>query len=205
MKLNNEHPDGQAADVHVSDKLKGIGNTMEIRKASDTELNDVLRVEKDAFGYDKEANLVKDLLNDSSAKPYFSFLAFSNDRAVGHILFTSAQLKVTQNDVSISLLAPLAVIPEFQKQGVGGKLIEYGLQHLTTFDVDLVFVLGHPEYYPQYGFKPAGIQGFEAPYPIPEEHANAWMVQELRSGVIGSVSGKIRCADMLNKPQHWRE
>ncbi len=178
---------------------------MEIREASDSELNDVLRVENDAFGYDKEANLVKDLLGDSSAKPYFSFLAFSNDRAVGHILFTSAQLEGTQEDVSISLLAPLAVIPEFQKQGVGGKLIEHGLQHLTTFDVDLVFVLGHPEYYPQYGFKPAGIQGFEAPYPIPEEHANAWMVQELRPRVIGSVFGKVRCADMLNKPQHWRE
>ena len=185
--------------------MKGSGNTMEIREASDTELNDVLRVEKDAFGYDKEANLVKDLLSDSSAKPYFSFLAFNNDRAVGHILFTSAQLEGTQHDVSISLLAPLAVIPEFQKQGVGGKLIEHGLQHLTTFDVDLVFVLGHPKYYPQYGFKPAGLQGFDAPYPIPEEHADAWMVQELRSGVIGSVSGKIRCADMLNKPQHWRE
>ena len=56
---------------------------MEIREASDTELNDVLRVEKEAFGYDKEANLVKDLLGDSSAKPYFSFLAFSDDRAVG--------------------------------------------------------------------------------------------------------------------------
>jgi putative acetyltransferase len=186
-------------------KKKGIGNTMEIREASVTELDDVFRVEKDAFGYDKEANLVKDLLNDSSAKPYFSFLAFNNDRAVGHILFTSAQLEGTQHDTSISILAPLAVIPEFQKQGVGGKLIEHGLQHITNFGVDLVFVLGHPEYYPKYGFNPAGIQGFEAPYPIPEEHANAWMVQELRLGVLGSVSGKIRCADMLNKPQHWRE
>jgi putative acetyltransferase len=185
--------------------MKGVFNTMEIREALDTDLKDVLRVEKDAFGYDKEANLVNDLLGDSSAKPYFSFLAFSNNRAVGHILFTSAQLEGNQHDVSISLLAPLAVVPEFQKQGVGRKLIEHGLQHLTNFGVDLVFVLGHPEYYPQYGFKTAGIQGFDAPYPIPEEHANAWMVQELRPGVIGSVSGKIRCADMLNKPQHWRE
>ena len=170
---------------------------IEIKESSDKELNDVLRVEKDAFGYDKEANLVQDLLSDSSAKPLFSFLAFKNDSAVGHILFTSAKLEGAQHDVSISLLAPLAVIPEYQKQGVGGKLIEHGLQYLKTFGIELVFVLGHPEYYPKYGF--------EAPYPIPEEHANAWMVQELRAGVIGRVSGKIRCADMLNKPQHWRE
>jgi putative acetyltransferase len=83
--------------------------------------------------------------------------------------------------------------------------IEKGLRHLTKTGVDLVFVLGHPEYYPRYGFKPAGHLGFEAPYPIPDEHADAWMVQALRPGVIGSVSGKVRCADELNMPEHWRE
>ena len=178
---------------------------MNIREASDSDLNDVLLVEKEAFGYDKESNLVKDLLSDPSAKPLYSLLAFNDDRAVGHVLFTSARLENTQNGGLISILAPLAVIPDFQKIGVGGKLIDGGLQHLANSGVDLVFVLGHPDYYPRYGFKPAGVQGFEAPYPIPEEHANAWMVQELHPGVIGSVSGKVRCADMLNKPEHWRE
>lgn len=178
---------------------------MIIREASELDLNDVLLVEKEAFGYDKESNLVKDLLSDLSAKPFCSLLAFDDDKAVGHILFTSARLEGSQNDTSISLLAPLAVIPDFQKQGVGGKLIEHGLKHLANSGVGLVFVLGHPDYYPRYGFKPAGVQGFEAPYPIPEEHANAWMVQELHPGVIGGISGKVRCADMLNKPEHWRE
>jgi putative acetyltransferase len=178
---------------------------MKIRETTDSDFNDVFLVEKDAFRYDKEANLVKDLLSDSSAKPLYSFLAFNNDRAVGHILFTLARLEGVQNGSSISLLAPLAVIPDFQKQGVGGELIKHGLQHLTNSGVDLVFVLGHPGYYPRYGFKPAGVEGFEAPYPIPEEHANAWMVQELRPGVIGRVSGKVKCANMLNKPEHWRE
>ena len=174
-------------------------NKIQIREAMKADLNDVLLVERLAFGYDKEAELVRDLLYDSSAKPLYSLLAFNTGKAVGHILFTSARLEGTQNGASI------AVLPEFQKQGVGGKLIESGLQHLTNAGVDLVFVLGHPGYYPRYGFKPAGGQGFEAPYPIPEEHANAWMVQELRQGVIGSVSGKVKCADMLNKPEHWRE
>ncbi|MFH1982916.1 MAG: N-acetyltransferase [Pseudomonadota bacterium] len=178
---------------------------MKIRKASDSDLTDVLFVEKTAFGYDKEANLVKDLLSDPSAKPTFSFLAFSDDRAVGHVLFTSATLDGAKPGATISLLAPLAVIPEFQNQGVGGRLISHGLRRLTTAGVDLVFVLGHPGYYPRYGFRPAGVQGFEAPYPIPEVHADAWMVQALRPGVIGKVAGKVRCADMLNKPEHWRE
>ena len=76
---------------------------------------------------------------------------------------------------------------------------------MSESGVELVFVLGHPEYYPRHGFTPAGALGFEAPYPIPDEHAEAWMVQELRPGVIGSVCGRVICADMLNKPEHWHE
>ena len=69
----------------------------------------------------------------------------------------------------------------------------------------MVFVLGHPMYYPKHGFCVAGKHGFDAPYPIPDEHADAWMIQELRSGVIGSVRGRVQCSDVLNQPQHWRE
>jgi hypothetical protein len=52
---------------------------------------------------------------------------------------------------------------------------------------------------------PAGVLGFEAPYPIPDEHAGAWMVQALKDGVIGRFKGKVRCAVVLDQPQHWRE
>lgn len=55
------------------------------------------------------------------------------------------------------------------------------------------------------GFSPAALLGFQAPYPIPNEHADAWMVQPLRPDVIGSVTGKVICSDELNKPEHWRE
>jgi putative acetyltransferase len=186
-------------------KTKNGCKKMQIREAVETELNDVLLIERLAFGYDKEAELVRDLLHDPSANPVLSLLAFKNDRAVGHILFTTARLSDTQDTASIVILAPLAIVPDAQKQGIGGKLIEHGLALLSRSGVDLVFVLGHPEYYPRYGFKPAGDLGFEAPYPKPDVHANAWMVQALRLGVIGSVSGKVICADALNKPEHWRE
>ena len=83
--------------------------------------------------------------------------------------------------------------------------IKEGLNQLRNSGVDLVFVLGHPEYYPRFGFTPAGVLGFEAPYPIPDEHAGAWMVQELKQGVIGRVKGKIQCSEVLNQSQHWRE
>jgi putative acetyltransferase len=177
---------------------------MIIREALNSDLEDVLCVERAAFGSDEEANLVRDLLGDASAEPIVSLLAFIEDRAVGHILFTGARL-MPEARLSISLLAPLAVVPDAQKQGVGRRLVEYGLRVLGTSGVDLVFVLGYPEYYTRWGFEPAGSLGFDAPYPIPEEHADAWMVKALRPGVIGAHRGKVVCAVQLNRPEYWRE
>ena len=95
--------------------------------------------------------------------------------------------------------------PDSPGQGVGGHLIEEGLRRLSASGVDLVFVLGHPDYYPRHGFRPAGALGFKAPYPIPDKNADAWMVQELRPGLIGTVRGTVVCADALDKPEYWRE
>jgi putative acetyltransferase len=107
--------------------------------------------------------------------------------------------------VQVSFLAPLAVVPKFQRQGIGGALIKKGLEILSKSGVDLVFVVGHPQYYPRHGFIPASKLGFEPTYPIPKEVADAWMVQALRSGIIGFVFGKVICCDVMNKPEVWRE
>ncbi len=177
---------------------------MIIRKALESDLNDVLYVERAAFGSEDEANLVKDLLTDTSAQPIVSLLAYKENQAVGHVFFTRAQLE-KKSQLSIYILAPLAVVPEYQKKGVGTKLTEDGLYFLSDSGVDLVFVLGHPEYYPRFGFKPAGKYGFDAPYPIPEKDSDAWMVKTLRPNLISNCSGKVVCADKLNKPEYWRE
>jgi len=179
-----------------------------IRKTTESDLQDVLHVEKQAFGNEKGleiADLVHGLISDPSAMPLLSLLAVNDDQAIGHVLFTKARLSPSKEATSAVILAPLAVIPDAQSQGVGGKLIKEGLRLLSESGVDLVFVLGHPDYYPRHGFNPAGVQGFEAPYLIPEDHANEWMVQELRPGVIGSLSGRVICANVLNRPEHWRE
>lgn len=178
---------------------------MNIREATVEDLDDVLEVERLAFGHDKEAELVNELLVDQTARPLISLLAYAGDRAVGHVLFSSASLIDSQNELKISLLAPLAVVPDMQGVGIGGILIQRGLETLKESGVELVFVLGHPGYYPKHGFSPAGVLGFEAPYPIPVEHADAWMVKGLQPGVIGSASGTVTCAEALQKPEHWRE
>jgi len=181
---------------------------LDIRKSTEADRSDIERIHTKAFGEEKGpeiVQLVNGLFDDTTAKPFLSLVAVEKDQLVGHILYTKAVLKGTDTPVSIRLLAPLAVLPEAQAQGVGRKLIEEGLDHLREAGVDLVFVLGHPDYYPRCGFMPAGVLGFEAPYPIPEEHAGAWMVQALKDSVIGRVKGKVLCAEVLDQPQHWRE
>lgn len=177
--------------------------SIKIRNTTNTDLDDILRINRTAFGQDEEADLVVDLLEDDSARPLVSLLALDGDIAVGHILFT--RVRLGDDGPAAALLAPMAVVPGIQKTGIGGRLIRAGLEQLRVSGVELVFVLGWPDYYPRHGFKPAGEQAFEAPYSIPAEVAGAWMVLELKPGVIETTGGKVRCADKLNRPELWRE
>ena len=177
---------------------------MNIRQTTQADLKDIMFVEKAAFKRDEEVNLTVDLLVDPSAKPLLSLMAYVENQPVGHILFTKGTL--TNNpDVTLSFLAPLAVIPKFQRQGIGGALIHRGVEILTKANLDLIFLLGHPNYYPKFGFKPASKFGFDPTYPIPSEVADAWMVKALKPNIIGRFSGKVICCDTMNKPEIWRE
>jgi len=180
---------------------------IQIRETNSNDFNDIMLVEERAFGYVKEAQLTADLLSDETAEPTLSLLAFDGEKAVGHILFTRVYIREMNTEQPlIHILAPLAVIPEYQKQGVGGLLINEGLQKLKEKGSEMVFVLGHMEYYPKFGFIPdAKKLGYVAPYPIPKEYANAWMVQSLNPKGFIIDKGNIVCSKELNKPEHWRE
>ena len=178
-----------------------------IRQSTPDELNTVLQVELDAFSNDAEIQtLVTDLFSDQTAFPLISLLAFDEHKPVGHVYFSTARLEGASADMRVMLLAPLAVARSHQKQGVGQALIHRAFEEALKFDVDLVFVLGHPTYYPQCGFTPAGQRGFNAPYPIAEKDAGAWMVIALSEGAIERAGGgRVHCAQSLMKPQYWRE
>ena len=181
---------------------------MKIRRSTESDRIAIHGIHTSAFGQKQGqeiVGLVNDLLDDESAKPLLSLVAEADGKLVGHILFTAARLQPEDQEVSVRILAPLAVSGDFQGEGLGGMLITEGLRQLAESGAGLVFVLGHPNYYPKFGFQTAGVLGFEAPYPIPPEHADAWMVQELRAGVIGSIGGRVQCSEVLNQPQHWRE
>lgn len=179
---------------------------IELKTTDDQDIDDIITVEKNAFGYNKEANLVLELLEDKSAEPMLSLLAYHQGRAVGHILFTAVRIEGQPTSPLMHILAPLAVTPDYQRQGVGGLLINAGIQKLREMGSKAVFVLGHKEYYPRYGFQPdAGQLGFAAPFPITDKYRECWMMQVISPEGLTSGGGKIQCAEMLNKPQHWRD
>ena len=144
---------------------------MKILEATTNDTNEVLNIIRQAFGNEKEPQLVSDMLSDPSAEPKLSLLASINEQCVGHILFTAVRLIGAQTSLKASILAPLAIRPDFQGQGIGGALVKEGLRLLKGDGVDLVFVLGHIDYYPRFGFQTAGRLGFEAPF-----------LQDLRQG-----------------------
>ena len=175
-----------------------------IRGSNSSDLDSILAVERAAFGSEEEVELVRNLLNDPSAEPRLSLLAIQEQQAVGHILFTRAYLN-PEIDLKVSILAPLAVIPDYQKQGIGGRLIREGLTILKKEGVHLVFVLGHLSYYPLHGFIPAVPVGFEPPHYKPQEITDVWMVQPLSPTRWGSYQGRVICAETLDRLEYWRE
>jgi putative acetyltransferase len=174
-----------------------------IVQASAADTDAVLSVERAAFAREDEAELVAALLQDHTAQPSLSLLAFWENKPAGHVLFTRVVLAGPSRQVPASILAPLAVVPELQRQGVGRALIEHGANLLAASGTQLLFVLGDPAYYTRCGFTPAVPHGLRAPYPIvPEE---AWMVRPLAPNILGSVTGVIACAESLAKPEYWHE
>ena len=128
-----------------------------IRPETNTDFAAVRHVNELAFGQPLEANLV-DALREN-AQPYISLVATNGNEVVGHIFFSPVTIEPNQQNVSIMGLAPMAVLPEFQRQGIGSQLVRAGLAECEGLGSDAVVVLGHPKFYPRFGFIPASRKG----------------------------------------------
>jgi putative acetyltransferase len=138
-----------------------------------------------AFGSPLEARLVDAL---RGPEDYLSLVAVIEGKVVGHILFTPVTLEPSV-DVRIAGLAPMAVRPEHQRSGVGGQLIRAGLDACRRRGYSAVAVLGHPEYYPRFGFVPGHTFGLTCEFPSPPE---AFMAIELVPDALSGMSGVVR-------------
>jgi putative acetyltransferase len=158
-----------------------------IRQEKPEDVAAVRRVNELAFEQPAEADLV-DKLRQACAEA-LSLVAV-DDGVVGHILFTPVVTGSGARRVSGMGLAPMAVAPDHQRQGIGSELVRRGLDMLRQRGCPFVVVVGHPEYYPRFGFEPASARGLVSQWDgIPDA---AFMVLILDGHVMAGVSGVAR-------------
>lgn len=160
---------------------------MTIRPETPEDLPGIHRVNELAFGQPAEANLV-DALRDE-ARPFLSLVAIQDGQVAGHICFTPVTIESEDGSFTAMGLAPMAVLPDLQSQGIGSDLVRRGLEECRRMGHDVVVVLGHPEYYPRFGFLPASRKGLRSEYPVPDE---VFMVAELSPGALAGRTGLVK-------------
>jgi putative acetyltransferase len=143
-----------------------------------------------AFGSEVEATLVDQLR--ANGKAIVSLVAVEDGQMVGHILFT----EVTLGDATIIGLAPLAVLPSHQKQGIGALLTNAGIEASRSAGYKAMVVLGHPEYYPRFGFVPASRFGIKSEYDVSDE---TFMALELQPGALANCAGVAKYQPEFNE------
>lgn len=160
---------------------------MNIRKEKDSDIEEIWKVNAEAFETEAEANLVN-ALRDSGIS-YISLIAEEGKEIVGHILFTPVELIGDNSGLKLMGLAPMAVMTRLQKKGIGSQLVKAGLESCLAQGYDAVVVLGHPEYYPKFSFVPSVKFGIKSEYEVPDE---AFMVLELTKGSLKGHQGIIK-------------
>lgn len=156
---------------------------MNVREERAQDRTGVRRVNLSAFETDAEANLVDALREQAS--PHVSLVAESDGEIVGHIMFSPVTLGEHVRP-TIMGLAPMAVLPGHQRQGIGSVLARAGLEGCRRLGCGAVVVLGHPSFYPRFGFRPASQFGVRCEYDAPDE---AFMLVELQEGCMRNVGG----------------
>jgi len=159
---------------------------MRIRPEERTDRAAVRAVNEAAFESSAEADLV-DVLRGTSSQ-LISLVAERDDVVVGHILFSGVTL-AGHPQLKLLGLGPMAVTPQHQRTGVGSALVREGLQQCKQRGVHAVVVLGHPEYYPRFGFVPASKYAIRCEYDVPDD---VFMIIELEAGALANASGVIR-------------
>lgn len=159
---------------------------MIIREEKITDKEYIWKVNQEAFNGVEEANLVN-ALRDSGC-PQISLVAEIDHEVVGHILFTPVTLSENHGDLKLIGLAPMAVLNRYQRKGIGTELVKAGLQRCKEQGYDAVVVLGHPTYYPRFGFVPAKQFGIRSEYDVPND---VFMILELTPGSLSGQHGTI--------------
>jgi putative acetyltransferase len=160
--------------------------TMEIRDERRSDISAIRGLTLAAFGREAEADLVDALRTE--AAPTISLVADDGPAIVGHIMFSPVTLAAGERLTAMGL-APMAVLPARQRCGIGSALVRAGLDRCRRLGFHAVVVLGHPRFYPRFGFVPASRFGIRSEYDVADD---VFMAMELEPGALAGASGAIR-------------
>lgn len=153
---------------------------IEIRPEQPHDLSAIREVNRQAFNQEQEGRIV-DALREHGGT-LLSMVAITDGLVVGHIMFSP----LTVGPVAGAALGPMAVLPHYQRQGIGSRLVERGLERLRDQGCPFVVVIGHPEFYPRFGFQRAADYRLTCAWDVPPE---AFMVTVLKPEMAGSLAG----------------
>ena len=165
---------------------------LEIRESRSNDATEIEQLYVDAFPDEDLLPLVRELLD--SGQNVISLVGIREDAIVGHVCFTFCHVEGGRDKVAV--LAPLAVTPTLQKQGIGSALVRTGFTHLENSEIGYVFVLGDPAYYSRFGFKAE--EKVSTPYPLPTEWHGAWQSIHL-------CGAEVPHQGRLSVPKPWRQ
>lgn len=177
-----------------------MNNFVIIRQETEKDFEQVLDVIRLAFqnmddSDHKEHLLVQRLRQSDSFIPQLSLLAETdNGKIVGHILLSEVKVVSEKTVWPLLAVAPLSVLPEFQRKGIGGMLIHEAHIRASTLGYGAAILLGHKDYYPRFGYRKASLFGIKLPFDAPDE---CCMVMELREGGLDGVHGLVCYPDVF--------
>ena len=163
----------------------GATNDVIVRAETATDHSMIRQVNEAAFGGADEADLVEALRMDAAV--LLSIVAESGGRVVGHVLFSRMSIDTSTGAIAAAALAPMAVLPSYQRHGIGGRLIRDGLEALRGSGERIVIVVGHPAFYPRFGFSTEQARFLEHPFP-----PDVFMALELSPGALDGIRGRVR-------------
>lgn len=143
-------------------------------------------------------SLAQELVSDTDEKDRYVFVALDGDAMIGCIIFS--RLRFDSADDAF-ILAPVAVATARQGEGVGQRLIRFGLERLKADGVKLVMTYGDPAFYAKVGFQPVAVDTIRPPFQLSQPQG--WLGQMLSGETIEPNAGTARCVEALNKPEYW--
>jgi len=169
-----------------------MSNNFIIQRERASDCSHICRVNQRAFESSEEAELVKTLRAEGSLR--HSLIALCGNNVVGHVAVANASISCNSNIIPVLSVASLSVDPSFQGMGVGARLLNSVINDCMLERETLLFVLGHRDYYPRFGFMPADQFGLRWEHAAPRD---TFMVLPLKYGALKNVFGRVRCSESV--------